>query len=300
MTKLQSAYDLSQFKTTAHFEERALERFGIPATQIKKFLKDSSPIYDTFLATASNRIQAMSKTGTMFVINPNTKEVITVFKSISPQIAEAKQKEFQTELHDMINRYQLLTAQAYIQDIAENITRFNSLSQSLLSNQISELNFATIEQIYKDITVIKSTLNLLTKQNDYYQSHSSTYDPFQQNSFKMNETNNNQPKESVDTAPKIKPPLVTTNPVDYKPKISNKEILQSDKPLSEQLNSQQKQRISNWLTKLGKSQLAGQVMKSIKQNLTKTELLKSVKPQLKVVDYNNFNNLLINITKENN
>lgn len=317
MSKTQSTYDLTQFKPTTHFEERALERFNVPATQLKKFLKDSSPVYDTYLATFGNRIQAMSRTGNMFVLNPDTKELITVFKSISPKIAESKQKAFQNELNNMIGRYQLLTAQAYIQAIAENITRFNNLSQNLLNEKPSQLNFAMVEQIYKDVTVIKSTLNLLTKQNDYYQGHSSTYNPFEQLNFEPIDDHFDQPKSfdvpitniaqlypeslyKIGYDPETGTNKTNNNPVNYQPKITNRDVLQAEKPLMDQLTAEQKQSINNWVNKIGKSQLAGQIIKAIKQGLTKTQLLKSVKSQMKLVDYNNFNSLITKMIKENN
>lgn len=307
VTYQDSTFDITKFKPTKHFEERALERFGITAMQMTKFLKDNTPTNNVQLAAYNNRIQTISKNGIMFVLNPDSKEIITTYKSISPKIAESKQKAFQNELNNMIGRYQMITAQSYLSEIAENINRFSELSQDVLNKKPSQLNFAIIEQIYKDMTVIKTTLNLLSKQNDYYQNHSDSYNPFKELNFKPLDDHFDEPK--LFNLDKPEKPIVqqtelesnktNINPTDYTPKISNKEILQGEKPLKDILTPAQKQQVNNWITKTGKNKLAGQVMKSIKQKVTKTQLLKSIKPQLKLVEYNNFSNLITKMIKEN-
>ena len=87
VTYQDSTFDITKFKPTKHFEERALERFGITAMQMTKFLKDNTPTNNVQLAAYNNRIQTISKNGIMFVLNPDSKEIITTYKSISPKIA---------------------------------------------------------------------------------------------------------------------------------------------------------------------------------------------------------------------
>ena len=178
-----STFDLTKFKHSIHFEERALERFNVTSLQMKAFLKENSPVYDTHLSPIENRKQTLSKNGIMFILDVDKKEIVTVYKSISPQIAQTKQSSFQNELNQMIAKYQVATAQEYLQAVGENINRFNSVSQILMTSDPKHLNFNMVEQVFKDVTIIKSALKLLSKQNDFYQEFSNNYDPLKYLNF---------------------------------------------------------------------------------------------------------------------
>ena len=311
-----STFDLTKFKHSIHFEERALERFNVTSLQMNTFIKENSPVYDTHLSPIENRKQTLSKNGIMFILDVDKKEIITVYKSISPQIAQTKQASFQNELNQMIAKYQVATAQEYLQAVGENINRFNSVSQILMTSDPKYLNFNMVEQVFKDVTIIKSALKLLSKQNDFYQEFSNNYDPLKYLNFsdlddldehfdtpksftplpKMTETSVTEEltlNEVIIEPQKLRVKTQTNNnPTDYKPKISNKQVLKIEKPLKEILNGSDKQQINNKLTQFGQSKLAQNVMKAIKQGITKSELLKLIKPQLKVIDYQQFTNML--------
>lgn len=327
-----STFDLTKFKHSIHFEERALERFNVTSLQMKAFLKENSPVYDTHLSPIENRKQTLSKNGIMFILDVDKKEIVTVYKSISPQIAQTKQSSFQNELNQMIAKYQVATAQEYLQAVGENINRFNSVSQILMTSDPKHLNFNMVEQVFKDVTIIKSALKLLSKQNDFYQEFSNNYDPLKYLNFsdlddldehfdtpksftplpKMTETSVTEQltlNEVIIEPQKLRVKTVepkelsvktktTNNPTDYKPKISNKQVLKIEKPLKEILNGSDKQQINNKLTQFGQSKLAQNVMKAIKQGITKSELLKLIKPQLKVIDYQQFTNMLGRLLKK--
>lgn len=311
-----STFDLTKFKHSIHFEERALERFNVTSLQMNTFIKENSPVYDTHLSPIENRKQTLSKNGIMFILDVDKKEIITVYKSISPQIAQTKQASFQNELNQMIAEYQVATAQEYLQAVGENINRFNSVSQILMTSDPKHLNFNMVEQVFKDVTIIKSALKLLSKQNDFYQEFSNNYNPLKYLNFsdlddldehfdtpksftplpKMTETSVTEQltlNEVIIEPQKLRVKTETTNnPTDYKPKISNKQVLKIEKPLKEILNGSDKQQINNKLTQFGQSKLAQNVMKAIKQGITKSELLKLIKPQLKVIDYQQFTTML--------
>ena len=327
-----STFDLTKFKHSIHFEERALERFNVTSLQMNTFIKENSPVYDTHLSPIENRKQTLSKNGIMFILDVDKKEIVTVYKSISPQIAQTKQASFQNELNQMIAKYQVATAQEYLQAVGENINRFNSVSQILMTSDPKHLNFNMVEQVFKDVTIIKSALKLLSKQNDFYQEFSNNYDPLKYLNFsdlddldehfdtpksftplpKMTETSVTEQltlNEVIIEPQKLRVKTVepkeltvntetTHNPTDYKPQISNKQVLKTEKPLKEILNGSDKQQINNKLTQFGQSKLAQNVMKAIKQGITKSELLKLIKPQLKVIDYQQFTNMLGRLLKK--
>lgn len=317
-----STFDLTKFKHSIHFEERALERFNVTSLQMNTFIKENSPVYDTHLSPIENRKQTLSKNGIMFILDVDKKEIITVYKSISPQIAQTKQASFQNELNQMIAKYQVATAQEYLQAVGENINRFNSVSQILMTSDPKHLNFNMVEQVFKDVTIIKSALKLLSKQNDFYQEFSNNYDPLKYLNFSdLDDLDEyfDTPK-SFTPLPKIAETSVTeeltlneviiepqklrvktqtnNNPTDYKPNISNKQVLKTERPLKEILDGSDKQQINNKLTQFGQSKLAQNVMKAIKQGITKSELLKLIKPQLKVIDYQQFTNMLGRLLKK--
>ena len=317
-----STFDLTKFKHSIHFEERALERFNVTSLQMNTFIKENSPVYDTHLSPIENRKQTLSKNGIMFILDVDKKEIITVYKSISPQIAQTKQASFQNELNQMIAKYQVATAQEYLQAVGENINRFNSVSQILMTSDPKHLNFNMVEQVFKDVTIIKSALKLLSKQNDFYQEFSNNYDPLKYLNFsdlddldehfdtpksftplpKMTETSVTEQltlNEVIIEPQKLRVKTQTNNnPTDYKPNISNKQVLKTERPLKEILDGSDKQQINNKLTQFGQSKLAQNVMKAIKQGITKSELLKLIKPQLKVIDYQQFTNMLGRLLKK--
>ena len=298
-----SVYDLTTFKPTSHFEERALERFGITSIEIKQFLKESSPAYDTYISTAGNRIQVLSPKGIMFILNPTTKEIVTVYRSISPSIAQEQQISFQDELNQIIAKYQITTAKAYFEAVSDNIHRFNKLTNAILTTKPENLNFSLIEQVYKDLTIIKSALKLLSKQNDYYQEFNQDYDPLKYLNFDDIHENFDEPKsfklkQQTPISETNNHNNINNNPADYTPKISNSQILKEEKPLKDILTGSEKQMVNNKLTQFGQSKLAQNVMKSIKQGITKSDLLKLTKSQLKVVDYQQFATLIGRITKK--
>ena len=194
---------------------------------------------------SKNQISSIAKAH----IIVDKKEIVTVYKSISPQIAQTKQASFQNELNQMIAKYQVATAQEYLQAVSENINRFNNLSQILMTSDPKHLNFNMVEQVFKDVTVIKSALKLLSKQNDFYQEFSNNYDPLKYLNFNdLNDLDEHfDTPKSFTPLPKMAETSVTeqstlnevniepqklrvktetnNNPTDYKPKISNKQVL---------------------------------------------------------------------------
>ena len=180
------SYKLENFTPTDHFRERALERFGIQTDEeLMQFIQDNNEVHDSGLTPTSNRESTLSRQGNMFILDTINNKLVTVYKSISPVIAENKKNEFQDKLNMIIRESQVSTAKAYLSEIKENIQRFYLNAMNLVNEQeesliyqISnpELEFNKIEDIYKDMTIIRSTLNLLSKQTDFYEQHKTNYE----------------------------------------------------------------------------------------------------------------------------
>lgn len=167
-----------------------------------------------------------------------------------------------------------------------------------MTSDTKHLNFNMVEQVFKDVTIIKSALKLLSKQNDFYQEFSNNYDPLKYLNFsdlddldehfdtkviyattKNDETSVTEqltlneviiePQklrvktvEQKELSVKLKQPIIQQI---INQKFQTNKFLKTEKPLKEILDGSDKQQINNKLTQFGQSKLAQNVMKAIKQ-----------------------------------
>ena len=327
------SYRLENFTPTDHFKERALERFGIQTEEeLMQFIYDNNEVHDSGLTPTSNRESTLSRQGNMFILDTNLNKIVTVYKSISPSIAERKKDEFKSKLDAIIRESQVSTAKDYLSEIKENIQRFYLNAMNLINEQeesliyqISnpELEFNKIEDIYKDMTIIRSTLNLLSKQTDFYEQHKTNYesktiieepqkwqptqsvslDEFKNSDYEIKTFNLNDITESQSFRPNydllISEQTKENNlPEDYKPKVSNNDLISDKDILKDYLEGPDRVIINNWFSKQGKSPLGSQVNKAIKSGYTQTQLESLVKSQLSIIHFNKFKNILKDTLKD--
>lgn len=345
MTK---TYNLENFTPTQHFLDRAKERFGIETSeQLHQFIKDNNIVTDSGLTPTSNRESTLSRHGNMFIIDPKTQSIITVYKSITPVIAERKRMQFQDKLNTIIRESQVSTAKDYLSEIRDNFQRlyFNAMElintpeQSLFSQiENPETEFSKIEQIYKDVTVIKTTLNLLSKQTNFYEQHKTDYTPeiqieepqqwtpsqtlslddFKDSQYEVNTVELGEVDKFGTYSPQYdlfhddslipaEPPFAVYTPeepkesnlpTDYKPKVSNNELLTDKLILNEYFDGSDRMVINNWFSKQGKSPLGSKVNKAIKAGYTQTQLESLVKSKLSIIHFNKFKNVLKDTLKD--
>ena len=321
------SYKLENFTPTDHFRERALERFGIQTEEeLMQFIHNNNEVHDSGLTPTSNRESTLSRQGNMFILDTINNKLVTVYKSISPVIAENKKNEFQSKLNMIIRESQVSTAKAYLSEIKENIQRFYLNAMNLVNEQeesliyqISnpEIEFNKIEDIYKDMTIIRSTLNLLSKQTDFYEQHKMNYesktsieepqqwsptqsmslDEFKDSKYEIKTFNLNDVGETKVFTPDysllISEQTKENNlPEDYKPKISNNDLISDKDILKDYFEGSDRVIINNWFSKQGKSPLGSQVNKAIKSGYTQTQLESLVKSQLSIIHFNKFKNIL--------
>ncbi len=325
------SYKLENFTPTEHFRERALERFGIQTDEeLIQFIHDNNEVHDSGLTPTSNRESTLSRQGNMFILDTINNKLVTVYKSISPVIAERKKDEFQAKLNMIIRESQVSTAKDYLSEIKENIQRFYLNAMNLINEQeesliykISnhEIEFNKIEDIYKDITIIRSTLNLLSKQTNFYEQHKMNYesktsieepqqwsptqsmslDEFKDSKYEIKTFNLNElPKAGLFNAYETILEKQTENnlPEDYKPKVSNNDLISDKDILKDYLEGPDRVIINNWFSKQGKSPLGSQVNKAIKSGYTQTQLESLVKTQLSIIHFNKFKNVLKDTLKD--
>ena len=321
------SYKLENFTPTEHFRERALERFGIQTDEeLIQFIHDNNEVHDSGLTPTSNQESTLSRQGNMFILDTINNKLVTVYKSISPVIAERKKDEFQTKLNMIIRESQVSTAKDYLSEIKENIQRFYLNAMNLINEQkesliykISnhEIEFNKIEDIYKDMTIIRSTLNLLSKQTNFYEQHKMNYesktsieepqqwsptqsmslDEFKDSKYEIKTFNLNDVGETKVFTPDysllISEQTKENNlPEDYKPKVSNNDLISDKDILKDYFEGPDRVIINNWFSKQGKSPLGSQVNKAIKSGYTQTQLESLVKSQLSIIHFNKFKNIL--------
>lgn len=319
------SYKLENFTPTDHFRERALERFGIKTDEeLFQFIQDNNEVHDSGLAPTSNRESTLSRQGNMFILDTINNKLVTVYKSISPAIAERKKDEFQAKLNMIIRESQVSTAKDYLSEIRENIQRFYLNAMNLINEQeeslmyqISnpEIEFNKIEDIYKDMTIIRSTLNLLSKQTNFYEQHKLNYESntkIEENqqwsptqSMSLDEFKDSEHLLTPDGTIQLEPYQVYCKetsqenlPTDYKPKVSNNDLISDKDILKDYLEGPDRVIINNWFSKQGKSPLGSQVNKAIKSGYTQTQLETLVKPQLSIIHFNKFKNVLKDTLKD--
>lgn len=327
------SYKLENFTPTEHFRERALERFGIQTDEeLIQFIHDNNEVHDSGLTPTSNRESTLSRQGNMFILDTINNKLVTVYKSISPVIAERKKDEFQAKLNMIIRESQVSTAKDFLSEIKENIQRFYLNAMNLINEQeesliykISnpEIEFNKIEDIYKDMTIIRSTLNLLSKQTNFYEQHKMNYesktsieepqqwsptqsmslDEFKDSKYEIKTFNLNDVGETKVFTPDysllISEQTKENNlPEDYKPKVSNNDLISDKDILKDYLEGSDRVIINNWFSKQGKSPLGSQVNKAIKSGYTQTQLESLVKTQLSIIHFNKFKNVLKDTLKD--
>lgn len=306
------SYKLENFTPTEHFRERALERFGIQTDEeLIQFIHDNNEVHDSGLTPTSNRESTLSRQGNMFILDTINNKLVTVYKSISPVIAERKKDEFQAKLNMIIRESQVSTAKDFLSEIKENIQRFYLNAMNLINEQeesliykISnpEIEFNKIEDIYKDMTIIRSTLNLLSKQTNFYEQHKMK-DEFKDSKYEIKTFNLNDVVETKVFTPDysllISEQTKENNlPEDYKPKVSNNDLISDKDILKDYLEGSDRVIINNWFSKQGKSPLGSQVNKVIKSGYTQTQLESLVKTQLSIIHFNKFKNVLKDTLKD--
>lgn len=279
-------YNLLDYAPTEHFKERAKERYGIGESQIEQFLKENTPANDTNTSTQPGRITVMSSIGNIFALDINNNTIVTVFKGMTSEIAKGYQHWFDTELSRLIQTAELLTAKSYANEIQDNTIRLNSNIEKLQHASVADLSPSILDEIQEDMAVVKTTFNLLSRQNNYYHRHKHLDTVDMTNSKHTNhkpisnETTTNEMTQN--TKENIKPPSGVTNGALLTDKLILKEILEAEDKVA----------INNWLTRNAKSQVASYTANMIKGSCTKTELEAGLKSQMAVVTHNNFKKFL--------
>lgn len=273
-------YNLLEFAPTEHFKERAKERYGVEESQIEQFLKENTPANDTNTSTQPGRLSVMSSAGNIFAIDINNNTIVTVFKGMSAEIAKGYQHWFDDELSRLVQTAELLTAKSYANEIKENTKRLNLNIEKLQHESVADLNTEILDEIQEDMAVVKTTFNLLSRQNNYYHRHKNM-DKTEVVTVKSTSQVPSQP-ETTTNKNEIKPPSGITNNALLTDKIILKDVLEAEDKVA----------VNNWLNRNANSQVASYTSKMIKGSCTKTELEAGLKSQMSLVAHNNFKTFL--------
>lgn len=284
-----STFNILEFTPTQHFKERLLERFGITENKIDDFLKNHQSVHNTFMATHQLKPMCISPDGTMFVLNIADKTIVTVFKSISPEMADKQKELFQHQLKKLVDDNKISTTKNHLVEIKDTIDSFHNNAMNIINNLKVQTSFEDIDQLYKDMSIIKTTLGLLTKQFAFYDSYLKDDNQIKSNTASLS-TEETTTKDSNDNHDQ------KSNNV-YEPNIPNADLIKYQQPMKNYLTSQQKQLINNWFVSNKMLSLSSRVMNLIKSGSSKTQLLASIQPQMKIIQFNKFKAYLTDILK---
>lgn len=338
-------FNIEHYRITTHMAERCLERFGIKPEDTRAFVQSHSPVHNLNLHQPGNRVQTRAKDGTIFIINPIEQTILTVYPAVDAAISMAPKHSFADAIENIVNLHKNMVTRAFMRDISDALDDFNKVSLEFRHDFADHLEPGHIDRLYKNTSIIKTTLNILSKELNYYDSFverlerpepiepsnyaemvpsvAETYDAVKETNVlkgpsvsdvynDMNDRVYCEPQahdllyaeepramyaevEEPSLAPasmglSLEPLAPSFTP--GKPTVAVKE-LPSDYVLKDVITSEQRIEINNFITKkCNSSQLASTVIKRIKNGDKRSQLLQAVKPQLKVVDYNAFKDML--------
>ena len=266
---------------TQHFIERAKERFDIDQPDIKDFISDNQNVQDTGLSPIRNRRNLLSDKGILFVVDDDTRRILTCYKSIDPKIHEDVRNDFTTKLKELVASAEVAEAKEIIGGVLPTAKQLVENMEKIATEDVSSDNKVLLDESYDYIAILKHTFNILAKNLEYY----SAYEDVTPESSKIPSIK--EPVKPFDS-PSIKPPQPWTPQVVRPPQITNHELLSDKTPLRDILTPLQRQQLNNFFNSIQKQALASPVLQQIKKGATYTQLTAFVKQQLSVPHYNKF------------
>lgn len=283
-------YNLLDFKITDHFRQRAFERYNVDETELQQFLLDNSPIHDVNISLVNGRITALSDAGNMFIVDVNRKLLITVYPSVNPAIVNSNKELFDAQLASLIQITTLKTAQDMMQAITDTTTKLAQNIHKLQTESIQNLSIDILQDIQKDMAMLKTTMRIISQETGHYTQHQALLDD------KKNEPTPKEMNVKVENSGIKQKETIIDEPIQQthydKEQAINSTLIRDKQILKDILTSKDKVKLHNWLTMHTSQQVATHAAKLIKESCTQTTLELGLRPQLKLVKYNQFKTFL--------
>ena len=171
MSKNKTKYNLLEYKPTAHFLERINERFGVQPHELNQFLKEHQNSNFTEIPNEEKRVNACSNRGIMFVLDTESKTLVTAFDVVNPSIADSHKEAFDERLTELVKETNAKLAKDMLTAMDERINRFNANVAFVRTHEPNDIDGEIIDNIFDDVQTIRTTLRVYNTHKKYFEQH---------------------------------------------------------------------------------------------------------------------------------
>lgn len=268
MSKNKTKYNLLEYKPTAHFLERINERFGVQPHELNQFLKEHQNSNFTEIPNEEKRVNACSNRGIMFVLDTESKTLVTAFDVVNPSIADAHKEAFDERLTELVKETNAKLAKDMLLAMDERIDRFNANVAFIRAHEPNDIDSEMIDTIFDDVQTIRTTLRVYNTHKKYFEQHLSH----------LKHVSDTQETHS-DAQTTYTVQAVTRGGVGERA---------IGTMVMEDLKPQSKQELNKWATKVLGTTMTKTLFKIIRTGVNRDQLLSKMKAQLTIITFRKF------------
>ena len=268
MSKNKTKYNLLEYKPTAHFLERINERFGVQPHELNQFLKEHQNSNFTEIPNEEKRVNACSNRGIMFVLDTESKTLVTAFDVVNPSIADSHKEAFDERLTELVKETNAKLAKDMLTAMDERINRFNANVAFIRAHEPNDIDSEMIDTIFDDVQTIRTTLRVYNTHKKYFEQHLSH----------LKHTSSTQETQSdAQTTHTVQ--AVTRGGVGER--AIGTMVVEDLKPHS-------KHELNKWATKVLGTTMTKTLFNIIRTGVNRDQLLSKMKAQLTIITFRKF------------
>ena len=268
MSKNKTKYNLLEYKPTAHFLERINERFGVQPHELNQFLKEHQNSNFTEIPNEEKRANACSNRGIMFVLDTESKTLVTAFDVVNPSIADSHKEAFDERLTELVKETNAKLAKDMLTAMDERINRFNANVAFVRTHEPNDIDGEIIDNIFDDVQTIRTTLRVYNTHKKYFEQHLSHL---------KHASDTQETQSDAQTTHTIQ--AVTRGGVGER--AIGTMVMEDLKPHS-------KQELKKWATKVLGTTMTKTLFKIIRTGVNRDQLLSKMKVQLTIITFRKF------------
>ena len=258
MSKNKTKYNLLEYKPTAHFLERVNERFGVQPHELNQFLKEHQSSNFTEIPNEEKRVNACSNRGIMFVLDTESKTLVTAFDVVNPSIADSHKEVFDERLTALVKETNARLAKDMMTAMDERIDRFNANIAFIRAHEPND----------DDVQTIRTTLRVYNTHKKYFEQHLSHL---------THASSAQETQSDAQTTHAVQ--AVTRGGIDERA---------IGTMVMEDLKPQSKQELNKWATKVLGTTMTKTLFKIIRTGVNRDQLLSKMKAQLTIITFRKF------------
>lgn len=268
MSKNKTKYNLLEYKPTAHFLERINERFGVQPHELNQFLKEHQNSNFTEIPNEEKRVNACSNRGIMFVLDTESKTLVTAFDVVNPSIADSHKEAFDERLTELVKETNARLAKDMLLAMDERIDRFNANVAFIRAHESNDIDSEMIDTIFDDVQTIRTTLRVYNTHKKYFEQHLSHL----KHASDTQETHSDA--QTTHTVQAVTRGGVGEHAIGTM--------------VMEDLKPQSKQELNRWATKVLGTTMTKTLFKIIRTGVNRDQLLSKMKAQLTIITFRKF------------